>query len=111
VINHKKGERKAREMGHQPEEVAAELRNKSICPTREFWDKRQEYKYFTIHCPFEVDDTREIQERERDLLRCHPCGHFPLTSGTHLTVPHKQLQQPEPSLSTKSNQVGTRIKH
>jgi hypothetical protein len=40
-----------------------------------------------------VDDTQEIQERERDLLRCHPCDYFPLTSGTHLTVPHKRLQQ------------------
>jgi hypothetical protein len=77
VINHKKGERKASERGHQAEEVAAELRNKSICPTREFWDKRQVYKYPTIHCPFEVDDTQQIQERERDLLRYHSCDHFP----------------------------------
>jgi hypothetical protein len=49
--------------------------------------------------------------RERDLLRCHPCDHFSLTSGTHMTVPRMQLQQPEPSLSTKYNQAGTRIKH
>jgi hypothetical protein len=89
VINHKKRERKARERGHQLEEVAAELQNKSIYPTRKFWDKREGYKYPTIQCPFEVDDTQEIQKRERDLLRCHPCDHFPLTSGTHLTVPHK----------------------
>jgi hypothetical protein len=34
-----------------------------------------------------------------------------LTRGTHLTVPHEQLQQPKPSLSTKSDQAGTRIKH
>jgi hypothetical protein len=91
--------------------VTAELRNKFICPTRKSWDKGQEYKYPTIHCSFKVDDTQEIQERERDLLRCHPCDHFPLISGTHLTVTHKQLQQSEPSLSTKSYQAGIRIKH
>jgi hypothetical protein len=91
MINHKKRERKARERSHQPEEVVAELRSKSVCPTRKLWGKRQGYKYPTIHYPFEVDDTQEIQERERCLLRCHPCDHFSLTSGTHLTVPHKQL--------------------
>jgi hypothetical protein len=57
VINHKKGERKARERGHEPEEVTAELQNKFICPTKKFWDKRQGYKYPTIHCPFEVSST------------------------------------------------------
>jgi hypothetical protein len=60
VINHKKEERKARERDHQSEEVDAELRNKSICTTRKFWNKRQGYKYPTIYCPFEVDDTQEI---------------------------------------------------
>jgi hypothetical protein len=60
VINHKKGESKARERGHQPEEVAAELRNKSICPTKKFWSKSQGYKYPTIYCSFEVNDTQEI---------------------------------------------------
>jgi hypothetical protein len=39
VINHKKGERKTRERDHQSEEVAAELRNKFISPTRKFWAK------------------------------------------------------------------------
>jgi hypothetical protein len=35
VINHKK-KKKARERGHQPEEDAAELRSKFICPKRNF---------------------------------------------------------------------------
>jgi glycine betaine/choline ABC-type transport system substrate-binding protein len=72
MINHKKGERKARERGHQPEKVAAEFRNKSICLTSEFWNKKQGYKYITNHYPFDVDDTQEIHERESDLLRYHP---------------------------------------
>jgi hypothetical protein len=70
MINHKKGERNAREKGHQPEEVTVELRNKSVCPTRKFWGKRQGYKYPTSN------GTQGIQERERDLLRCHLCDHF-----------------------------------
>jgi hypothetical protein len=48
---------------HQPEEFAAELRKKSICLTRKFWDKRQGYKYSTIHCPLNVGDSQETQER------------------------------------------------
>jgi hypothetical protein len=32
-------ERKIREMDHQPEEIVAELRNKSIRPTKKFWTK------------------------------------------------------------------------
>jgi hypothetical protein len=45
-------------------------------PQENFGIKGQGCKYPTIHCPFEVDDTQEIQERKRDLLRCRPCNHF-----------------------------------
>jgi hypothetical protein len=42
--------------------------------------------------------TAERLKREERSLGCHSCDHFSLTSETYLTVPHKQLQQPEPSL-------------
>jgi hypothetical protein len=60
-------ERQKKRGGHQSEEVVAELRSKSICPTRKFWGKRQGYKYPTIHYPFEMDDTQEIQKRDISL--------------------------------------------
>jgi hypothetical protein len=71
-------------------------------------DKRQGYKYSTIPRSFEVDDTQEIEEKEKYLLRCHPFDHFPLTGETHLTVLYKP---PEPSLPTKFNQAGIMIKY
>jgi hypothetical protein len=33
-----------------------------------------------------MDDTQEIQEGERDLLRGHPCNYFSLTGGPHTSV-------------------------
>jgi hypothetical protein len=30
---------------------------------KEIWDKKEGYKYSTIHCPLGVGDSRETQER------------------------------------------------
>jgi hypothetical protein len=36
--------------------------------------------------PFEMDDSQEIQEGERDLLMSHPFEPFSLTGGSHTSV-------------------------
>jgi hypothetical protein len=110
VINHKKKERKARERVHQSEEVAAELRKSLFVPQGNFGIKGK-----GINIPLSIVHsvwmTAERLKREERSLWCHLCDYFSLTSGTYLTVPNKQLQQPKPSLPTKSNQAGTKIKH
>jgi hypothetical protein len=58
-----------------------------------------------------VWETAKRLKREGRSLGCHPCNHFSLTSRIYLTVPPWWLQQPKPSISTKSNQTGIRIKH
>jgi hypothetical protein len=110
VINHKKKERKARERVHQSEEVAAELRKSLFVPQENFGikDKGINIPLSTVHS---VWVTAERLKREERSLGCHPCDYFSLTSGTYLTVPHEQLQQPEPSLFTKFDQVRIRIKY
>jgi hypothetical protein len=111
VINHKKKERKARERVHQPgKKVAVELRKSLFIPEEIFGIKGKgiNIPLSTVHLMWV---TAERLKREGRYLGCHRCDYFSLRSGTYLTVPHKQLQQPEPSLSTKSDQAGTMIKY
>jgi hypothetical protein len=95
---------------HQPGEVAAKPRSNPICPTRKILNMEPGYRYSTTPVHLMWVTAKRLKREDRS-LGYHPCDYFSLTSGTYLTVPYKQLQQPKPSISTKSNQTGARIKH
>jgi hypothetical protein len=110
VINHKKGKER-QERGFTSQKKSLLNSGKSLfIPQGNFRIKGKGINtpLSTVHLMWV---TAKRLKRKGRSLGCHPCDYFSLTSRTHLIVPHKQLQQLEPSLYIKSDQAGTRIKY
>jgi hypothetical protein len=64
VINHKKREKKARNEGVTSQKKSLLNSEQVHLSYKEILGAEVGYKYPTISCSFEMDDTQEIQERE-----------------------------------------------